>query len=150
MKTIRSRIPLAGMYLPFLAIVVLSLAISAAAADDPVVSTRADRTGIDVTVYNRDLALVREVRRIDLPQGRFEVEFRDVPSRIRPATLLVAGSRGFHLLEQNYEFDLMSRDKILEKYVGRDVSWIQEDGSRIEGMLLGLEVGVAPDGPADC
>ena len=51
--------------------------------DGPVVSTADERTGIDVTVYNRDLALVRETRTAELPAGRLTLEFRDVPARIR-------------------------------------------------------------------
>ena len=114
-------------------------------ADDPqlVTSDGGDRTQIDVTVYNQDLALVRELRSIELPKGEFQLEFRDVPSRIDPVTLLVvpAGKSGLELLEQNYEYDLMSREKILQKYVGRELSWIQEDGSRIQGKLLGMNDG---------
>lgn len=107
----------------------------------PVVSDAVQRERVDVTVYNSDVALVREVRRLDLPEGRFELEFRDVPARIDPVTLLVEGGGGLALLEQNYEFDLMSQDKILEKYVGREIAWIQEDGSRIRGTLLGMAAG---------
>lgn len=118
-------------------LLVIALA-GTAAATDPVISDAEGRTGLDVTVYNQDLALVREVRKVDLPKGLFTLEFRDVPSQINPVTLLVAGGdgSGFDLLEQNYEFDLISPDKILEKYVGQSLSWIQEDGSRIEGTLL--------------
>lgn len=109
----------------------------------PVISGAGERRGVDVTVYNRDLALVRETRSVDLPQGEVRLEFRDVPARIDPVTLLVsAGERGrFELLEQNYEFDLLSRERILEKYVGREVAWIQEDGSRVQGTLLGMSGG---------
>lgn len=115
----------------------------AAEATAPVVSGAGARRGVDVTVYNSDLALVREVRSVDLPSGQVRLEFRDVPARINPVTLLVStGERGrFELLEQNYEFDLMSRERILEKYVGRDVSWLQEDGTRLQGTLLGMNGG---------
>jgi hypothetical protein len=110
---------------------------------EPVVSSAAARRGVDVTVYNQDLALVRETRAMEMPEGEFRIEFRDVPARINPVTLLVtAGDKGrFELLEQNYEFDLMSRERILEKYVGRDIAWIQEDGERIQGTLLGMSGG---------
>lgn len=109
----------------------------------PVLSGAGERRGVDVTVYNRDLALVRETRAVELPAGEVRLEFRDVPARIDPVTLLVtAGERGrFELLEQNYEFDLLSRERILEKYVGREVAWIQEDGSRVQGTLLGMSGG---------
>jgi len=108
-----------------------------------VASTENDRQRVDVTVYNRDLALVREIRKVELPKGDFSFEFRDVPSRINPVTLLVSSSGGaqLELYEQNYEFDLMSKDKILQKYVGRQLTWIQEDGTRITGTLLGMSSG---------
>ncbi len=114
-----------------------------AVAADPVFSSEQDRELVDLTVYNDDLALVREVREVQLPQGEFEFEFRDVPARINPVTLLVAGTgrAGFSVLEQNYEFDLLSPERILAKYVGRDISWIQEDGSRVDGRLLGVNNG---------
>lgn len=109
----------------------------------PVVSGAGDRRAVDVTVYNHDLALIRETRALSLPAGIVRIEFRDVPARIDPVTLMVtAGDRdGFSLLEQNYEFDLLSRERILEKYVGRDVAWLQEDGSRVAGTLLGMNGG---------
>ena len=114
-----------------------------ASADDPVVSQPEQRETVELTVYNQDLALIREVRRVDLPRGAFSLEFQGVPERIRPATLLIeAGGRtGLVVREQNYEFDLMNKGKILEKYVGRDIAWIQEDGERINGRLLGIASG---------
>ncbi len=133
---------LGTMLLPGLLLLVGAVAVSA--ADDPfVASGEGDRERIDVTVYNRDLALVREIRRVTLPKGDFTFEFRDVPSRINPVTLLVSssGGSGLELYEQNYEFDLMSPDKILQKYVGRELAWIQEDGTRRTGTLLGMSNG---------
>ncbi len=103
-------------------------------------SSAADLQRIDVTVYNSNLALVREVRRIDLPRGDFTLEYRGVPSSIQPTTLLVSTDPDGRLVlyDQNYEYDLMTPDKILQKYVGRDIAWIQEDGSRVTGRLLGV------------
>lgn len=114
-----------------------------AAAEPMVVSEAGQRHLLELTVYNQNLALVREVRKATLPAGAFALEFRDVPQQIRPATLVVeAGGRtGLAVLEQNYEFDLMSREKILEKYVGREVTWIQEEGERVVGRLLGMAAG---------
>ncbi len=110
---------------------------------EPVATEPTDRTTLELTVYNQDLALIREVRAVQLPGGEFDLEFRGVPSRIRPASLLVeaGGNTGLVVLEQNFEFDLMSRDKILEKYVGEEISWIQEDGERVTGRLLGMAAG---------
>jgi len=111
------------------------------AAEVPVLhSDRSDLQEVYLTVYNQNLALVREVREINLPAGDFSLEYREVPSSIQPATLLVEADprTRLTLYDQNYEYDLMTPDKILEKYVGREVSWIQEDGSRITGRLLGV------------
>jgi hypothetical protein len=115
----------------------------ALAAEPLVVSEPDGRQTLELTVYNQDLALIREVRRVDVPRGACEVELRGVPAKIRPQTLLVesGGGPGLVIREQNYEFDLMSREKILEKYVGRELAWIQEDGERVTGRLLGIAAG---------
>ncbi len=117
--------------------------VAAAGAEKPVVSDGNDRNLVDLTVYNQGVALVREIRTVDLPQGDFSFEFGDVPAQINPVTLLVSeqGRTGFEIYEQNYEFDLLSPDRILSKYVGRDIAWIQEDGSRIDGQLLAMNNG---------
>ncbi|MBD3219719.1 DUF4139 domain-containing protein [bacterium] len=119
----------------------LLLGASGAMADTPVRSDPDQRQAIELTVYTRDLALVREVRTVRMPDGEFQLEFRGVPEKIKPATLLIGGDRGLSVLEQNYEFDLMSRQSILEKYVGREVAWILEDGGRVSGRLLATAQG---------
>ncbi|HPF35136.1 MAG TPA: DUF4139 domain-containing protein [Candidatus Krumholzibacteria bacterium] len=141
----RTRIPRTGAATGLLA---LSLTFAAAAAAAPqgdamTASEAADRSLLELTVYNRDLALVRETRTLELPKGPSSVEFRDVPAQVRPRTLIVEpeARAPFRIVEQSYEFDLMSREKILEKYVGRTLSWIQEDGTRVEGTLLGMAQG---------
>jgi hypothetical protein len=118
-------------------------AVATASAAEVVISEPDQRSRLELTVYNQNLALVREIRGAELPSGAFALEFRGVPQQIRPSTLLVeAGGRtGLVVLEQNYEFDLMSREKILEKYVGREISWLQEDGERVRGRLLGMAAG---------
>lgn len=107
---------------------VLPFAVPVPAAELPD-STAAERKSVAVTVYNVDLALVRETRTLDLPSaGTGTVRFMDVPSAINPRTVhlkpLVAGA--MTLLEQNYEYDLLSPEKLMEKYVGRDVEIIEQ------------------------
>lgn len=126
--------------LPALVALAFLPAVQAQAAE-PVVSGADARTRLELTIYNQDLALVREVRDVALPAGVATVEFRDVPARIDATSLRIDGGDGFTLLEQNYEYDLLSRSRILEKYVGRDLAWLQDDGSRIEGTLLGMNDG---------
>jgi hypothetical protein len=92
-------------------------------------STAEERTSVAVTVYNVDLALVRETRSLDLPAaGTGTVRFMDVPSAINPRTVHVEPRTegSFTLLEQNFEYDLLSPEKLMEKYVGRDVEIIEQ------------------------
>ena len=79
-----------------------------------------DRKSVEVTVYNDNLGLIREVRRVTLPQGEGELRFMDVASSIQPSTVHVS-SPGLAVLEQNYEYDLMNEDKLLDKYVGKQI-----------------------------
>ncbi len=92
------------------------------AADDR--STAADRESVSVTVYNQNFGLVREVRALDLGRGPISLEYGDVASGIQPETVhvLPLGGSGLRLLEQNYQFDLLNPQKLLEKYVGRTVN----------------------------
>ena len=121
----------------------LAATVAGAAEPVPVISQPDQRTRLQLTVYNQDLGLVREVRQVPVPQGDFPLEFQGVPSQVQPKTLVleIRGGTGLAIREQNFEFDLMSREKILEKYVGRDVAWAQEEGGRIVGRLLGIANG---------
>src|SRR5471030_1985217 len=87
-------------------------------------STLDDQVELAVTVYNSNIALVRDVRDLQLPRGRFDLRFMDIAATVNPATVhfrsLTEPSR-LNVLEQNYEYDLLEPDKLLRKYVGRDV-----------------------------
>ncbi|MFZ5896267.1 MAG: DUF4139 domain-containing protein [Myxococcota bacterium] len=103
----------------------LSLALSptfASAAES--VSDERDRKEVSLTVYNSNFALVREVRELgNLGTGRVALEFRDVASTIQPETVAVKPLAGntLRVLEQNYRYDLLTPQTLLEKYVGRNV-----------------------------
>ncbi len=104
----------------------LPLAPDAPSLDPETLGVRSDATGresVSVTVYNQNFGLVREVRSIALPGGVVPVEFGDVASQIQAQTVHVRplGSPGFQLLEQNYRYDLLSPETLLQKYVGRTV-----------------------------
>jgi hypothetical protein len=101
----------------------LGLAVCAAAAE-PADSTATKRLVATVTVYNQDLGLVRELRQVDLAAGSTALRYMDVAAQVRPETVSVKVARGepVRVLEQNYEYDLLSPRKILEKYVGRDLT----------------------------
>ena len=87
------------------------------------VSGDADRRQVSITVYNQGFGIVREVREFaDLGKGRVALEFRDVASTIQPETVAVKSlGGGLNVLEQNYRFDLLTPETLLDKYVGRNV-----------------------------
>ena len=87
-----------------------------------------DQVELAVTVYNSDIALVRDVRDLRLPTGTFDLRYMDIAATVNPATVhfrsLTEPSR-VNVLEQNYEYDLLEPDKLLRKYVGRDVTLVR-------------------------
>jgi hypothetical protein len=95
-------------------------------------STSAQRSEVGITVYNQNFGLVREVRDIDMPAGRTELEFADVSQNIEAQTVAIKSLGGqLHVLEQNYRYDLLSPQKLLEKYVGKKVKiyrWNEHTG----------------------
>jgi hypothetical protein len=108
------------------------------AVQAPNASTLEDQVDLAVTVYNSDIALVRDVRQLDLPRGTVDLEFQDIAATVNPATVhfrsLTEPGR-VSVLEQNYEYDLLEPDKLLRKYVGREVTLVrlrQVDGATRE------------------
>jgi hypothetical protein len=108
-------------------------ALPAPPAPQPVSSvpqtTLADQIDLALTIYNSNLALVRDVRQVSLPAGTFDLRYMDVAATINATTVhlrsLTAPS-ALSVLEQNYEYDLLEPDKILRKYVGRTVKLVRE------------------------
>ena len=91
-------------------------------------STLDDQTELAITVYNSDLALVRDVRNVQLPRGTFDLRFMDIAATVNPATVhfrSLTEPLRLDVLEQNYEYDLLEPDKLLRKYVGRDVTLVR-------------------------
>ena len=92
---------------------------------EPGTTTEKDQTDLSVTVYNSNLALVRDVRQIHLQSGVFPLRFEDVAASIMPATVhfrSLTDPAKLSVVEQNYEYDLLDPQKLLQKYVGREVT----------------------------
>ncbi len=109
-----------------------------AAAGQNATTSLEDQTELSLTVYNSDIALVRDVRQLQLARGTSELHFSDIAATVNPATVhfrsLSEPSR-VSVLEQNYEYDLLDPDKLLRKFVGRDVTLVrmrQEAGATRE------------------
>ena len=108
---------------------------AAPAPQDHSQTTVDDQVELAVTVYNSDIALVRDVRELRLPRGVADLRFMDIAATVNPATVhfrSLTQPAALDVLEQNYEYDLLEPDKLLRKYVGRDVTLVrmtQQDGT---------------------
>ncbi|MBI5094284.1 MAG: hypothetical protein HZB26_17820, partial [Candidatus Hydrogenedentes bacterium] len=108
----------------------------------------ADQTDIEVTVYNSNLGLVRDRRKVKLQSGELSLKFMDVAQQIRPETVSlrsISDPGKIAILEQNYEYDLMSPAKLMEKYVGKPVQLLnfsKEIGfEKVDAELLSINDG---------
>jgi hypothetical protein len=91
---------------------------------------------LHVTVYNNDLALVKETRSAELPQGVGEFSFTGVPASIDPTSVRLHAKGGnLEVLEQNYRFDLVSREKLLERYLDESARIVTKHDKLHEGVL---------------
>src|SRR5262245_33533144 len=97
----------------------LSGLLATAQAQTPPAPANPDKQ-LSLTVYNRDLALIEHVRPINLPAGRHRIEFKGVSARIVPQTVSF-GAAGLELIEQNFDYDLLTPSKLMEKAVGQTV-----------------------------
>lgn len=101
--------------------------------------TEASGQQIAITIYNQDLALVKDTRTLDFQKGKNEIKFTDVAARIDPTSVHFKAldyPEQVMILEQNYQFDLVSSDKILEKYVDKEIQ-IKTKGEKLyAGELL--------------
>jgi hypothetical protein len=79
---------------------------------------------VQVTIYNNGVSLVQDARTLTLPQGRSRQEFADVSAQIRPETVALSGL-GVAIVEQNFDYDLLSPDKLMEKAVGQTITIVR-------------------------
>ena len=90
-------------------------------------TTARDRQLVNITVYNSNLGLVRETRRIELSSARIALRFADVTAQIRPETVHLASltaPAALRILEQNYQYDLLNPSKLLDKFVGKEITLV--------------------------
>ncbi len=122
--------------LVFTLVLVAGLAI--AAGSGRLHSALAQAKGPKVTVYNSNIAMVSESRQIDLKEGVNAVSITDVPSGILPETVRFRSltDPAATVLEQNYEYDLVGSEKLLQKYIDQTIKVVTQDGATHEGKLL--------------
>lgn len=91
-------------------------------------TTLKDQKALAVTIYNDNLALVKDTREVRLPKGEARLAFQEVSAQIRPETALLRNlthPKDFWVAEQNFDFDLLTPQKLLEKYVGEKVTVVR-------------------------
>jgi hypothetical protein len=100
----------------------------AAKAQNAQATTLDNQTDLNVTVYNSNIALVRDVRQVNLPSGIFSLKFEDIAATVNPATVhfrSLTEPDKLSVIEQNYEYDLLDPAKLLHKYVGKEVTLVR-------------------------
>jgi hypothetical protein len=123
---------------------IVGLSAPSAWAENASKSTLDDQLSVEVTVYNSNIGLVKDRRKINLNKGEGELRFMDVASFINPVTVHIKSlkdPKSFMVLEQNYEYDLMDSNKLLDKYVGQKVKLLtvnqyQDKKEEVEAELL--------------
>ncbi len=117
------------------------------------IGTGVARAAVQITVYNHDLALVKDTRNLTFQKGRFELSFTDVASAIDPTSVAftaVDDPNGVAILEQNYRYDLVSAEKVLEKYLDKPIQVVTRQDKLHEGTLMAVDANALtvqmPDG----
>lgn len=101
-----------------------ALLVSAGLLLVPLDTALAQQREVSVTIYNSNLALVEDARPLDLKAGRQKLEFKDVSAAIRPETVSLSAP-GVTILEQNFDYDLLTPDKLMQKAVGQQVKIVR-------------------------
>jgi hypothetical protein len=162
-----------ALFSPFAVLVAASLAAAAPAAD-PSATSQTPAGDYSLTIYSSaapgqlstnalagyaehllpGYALVRDSRQMSLAAGSSELRFTDVARRIDPTTVSFASlsdPEGTRVVEQNFQFDLVSQQKLIERFIGSEISVDQVKGDRVEtvtGTLLSAEGGLILQKPS--
>src|SRR5579859_8173814 len=113
--------------IPALAVAMMLLA-PRAFAQATQTSTGEEQKDLAVTVYNSNVALVRDVRRVHLSTGAVDLRFEDIAASVNPVTVHIVSlnaPKDLTVLEQNYEYDLLNPAKLMDKFVGKEVTLIR-------------------------
>lgn len=97
-------------------------------------SQNPDQKSVAVTVYNANLGVIKDLREIDIKSGTSKIFLTDVAQFIDPTSVHI--KLNGEVIEQNYQYDLVSLDKILQKYIDKQIQIIGENNEFIEGKLL--------------
>ncbi|MDH3198455.1 MAG: DUF4139 domain-containing protein [Candidatus Krumholzibacteria bacterium] len=133
---------------PLAALALAGALAAPALAAERVKSTPDARRAVAITIYNDNLALVKDVRDVTLPRGVGELWFEGVAAQIDPTSVHIRSVDApdrLAVLEQNFEYDLVSPERLLEKYIGRElelVRLLEEKEVTVPARLIGIERGL--------
>ncbi len=104
-------------------------ALCAVTLGGPAVAQQVDQGGggpdrLALTIYNQNIALVEDVRSLNIAAGRARQEFPGVSASIRPETVTLSGN-GLSVVEQNFDYDLLTPSKLMQGAVGREVGIVR-------------------------
>jgi len=137
-----------GLLLIFMVFGVAGFIGNLSASGNIVETTSMDQTNLAITVYNDGTGLVKDTRNIDLPSGTFNLKFMDVSSNIDATSVRFVSNTNADsvtVLEQNYEYDLVSSSALYENYIDKPITVVTSDGETVVGTLLGYESGMGCD-----
>jgi hypothetical protein len=101
-----------------------------------------EKEGVEVTIYNQNFGLVKDRRNLDFTSGVNNIRFSDVAAAIEPESVhfkSLTNPLGCVIQEQNYEYDLVSADKLLSKYIDKKIKVVTKDDKVYEGTLMSYD-----------
>ena len=123
-----------------LSLAVLGVTSFTATANSNVTSTVTDQTSLSMTVYQNNLAHIAETRSISLHKGINRVAFEGISANIQPEsfTLHATNAEQTHpiVLEQSFNYDLLTPQKLLDKYIGKEITIVRTDSISNEEKYL--------------
>ena len=114
-------------------------------AGDEIAVSSLEQQAVSLTIYNNNLALIKDKRLITVPEGGHTLALKEVSARMKPETALLAGA-DIEVLEQNFEYDLLTPQSLLQKYINREVTEITRHPSTGEETAKQVKVLSAGDG----
>jgi hypothetical protein len=96
---------------------------------------------VRVTVYNSNIGVVRDSRTIDLERGTSHISMDEIAAQIDPTSvkLEISGRGDVAVMEQNFEYDLLSPDRLLNKYLEHEVEITTAEDAKYGGTLIGFD-----------
>jgi hypothetical protein len=95
---------------------------------------------VSITIYNDNFGLVKQTEELAFTKGSSEVRFDNVASQIDPTSVhILPKSAGISILEQNYQYDLVNTQKIMQKYLGTEISLVTKSGDIRKGILQSFD-----------